>query len=200
MPSLLDKRDDDREEGEINTAGLADISFLLLIFFLITTTFDTDTGIGMTLPPPLQNQEPPPVKDRNMLKVLVNAQGQVLIEEKAASMQEIGREVKTHVLNRGQSGDYAETPDDALVSIKTDRATQYKDYIDALDEVKAAYNEIYNQQAKDRGFDSYQAYKESLGPGEEDAIREEIPLNISIAEPEGASGSGSGSSSSSSSS
>lgn len=194
MAGLLDKKRE-REEGEINTAGLADISFLLLIFFLITTTFDTDTGIGMTLPPPLPpNQEPPPVKDSNMLKVLINAQGQVLIEEKASSIQQIGREVKTHVLNRGKNPDYSATPDDALVSIKTDRQTPYRLYIDALDEVKAAYTEIHNQAARDRGFESYQAYKQSLEAGEEDAIREEIPLNISIAEPQGA-GEGGGASS-----
>ena len=195
MAGLLDKRNDDREEGEINTAGLADISFLLLIFFLITTTFDTDTGIGMTLPPPLQNQEPPPVKDSNMLKILISAESQVLIEEEASSMQQIRDEVKKHVLNRGQNPDYSATPEDALVSIKTDRATPYRSYIDALDEVKTAYNEIYNQRARSRGFESYQAYQESLGAGEEDAIRETIPLNISIAEPEG-SGGGSGTSSS----
>jgi biopolymer transport protein ExbD len=197
MASLLDKRDDEREEGEINTAGLADISFLLLIFFLITTTFDTDTGIGMTLPPPLpENQQPPPVKDRNMLKVLVNARGQVLIEEEASSMEDISREVKTHVLNRGKNPEYSQTPDDALVSIKTDRSTSYKMYINALDEVKATYNEIYNKHAKEQGFESYQAYKESLEPDEDDMIREKIPLNISIAEPSSRGGGGGGGSSS----
>jgi biopolymer transport protein ExbD len=190
MAGLLDKRNDDREAGEINTAGLADISFLLLIFFLITTTFDTDTGIGMTLPPPLQNQEPPPVKDRNMLKILIDAQGRVLIEEQASSMREIRNEVRTHVLNEGRNPEYAETSDDALVSIKTDRATPYSEYIDALDEVKVAYNGLHNEAARNMGFDNYQAYKESLEAGEEDAVRERIPLNISIAEPEGGGGEG----------
>lgn len=193
MAGLLDKRDDDREEGEINTAGLADIAFLLLIFFLITTTFETDTGIGMTLPPPLQNQQPPPVKDRNMLKILVNAQSQVLIEEQASSFSQIRRKVKTHVLNQGKSSEYSVSPDDALVSIKTDRATPYSDYIEALDEVKMAYTEIHNQRAKQMGYDSYQAYRNQLEEGAEDAIREKIPLNISIAEPSSSGGGGSSS-------
>jgi biopolymer transport protein ExbD len=192
MAGLLDKKDDDRTDGEIDTAGMADISFLLLIFFLITTTFDTDTGIGMTLPPPLpEDADPPPVKDRNMLKILVNAEGQVLIEEKASSIEQIEREVRKHVLNKGENPDYSETPDDALVSVKTDRATPYNMYINALDEVKASYNAIYDKRAKAQGHDSYQAYKEGLGPEQDDLIREKIPLNISIAEPSGGEGGGS---------
>jgi len=192
MAGLLDKRDDDRVDGEIDTAGMADISFLLLIFFLITTTFETDTGIGMTLPPPLNDQQPPPVKDRNMLKILVRQDGQVMIEEKASSFSQIQRKVKTHVLNNGKSGEYSVSPDDALVSIKTDRATPYSEYVEALDEVKMGYRQIHDQRARQRGFDSYQAYKNQLEADAEDAIREQIPLNISIAEP---SGSGGGSSS-----
>jgi len=191
MAGLLDKKDEDRTDGEIDTAGMADISFLLLIFFLITTTFDTDTGIGMTLPPPLpEDADPPPVKDRNMLKILVNAEGQVLIEEKASSIEQIEREVRKHVLNEGEDPDYSETPDDALVSVKTDRATPYNMYINALDEVKASYNAIYDKRAKAQGHDSYQAYEEALGPNQDDLIREKIPLNISIAEPSGGEGGG----------
>ena len=58
---------------------MADIAFLLLIFFLVTTTIDVDTGIGMVLPPKLEDEvEPPPVRERNMLKILVNDQGMVL--------------------------------------------------------------------------------------------------------------------------
>ena len=194
MAGLLDKRDDDdRVDGEIDTAGMADISFLLLIFFLITTTFETDTGIGMTLPPPLQGQPPPPVKDRNMLKILVNAQSQVLIEEKASSFSQIRREVKRHVLNQGESGEYSVSPDDALVSIKTKRATPYSDYVEALDEVKAAYREIHDQRANQMGYENYQAYKNQLEEGATDAVREKIPLNISIAEPSGAGEGGSSS-------
>ena len=69
------------------TSSMADIAFLLLIFFLVTTTIDVDTGIGMTLPPKLEEEvDPPPVKERNMLKILVNAPGQVLLEDKPSSM------------------------------------------------------------------------------------------------------------------
>ena len=70
--ALLKKKE--RSEAEIPTASMADIAFLLLIFFLVTTTIDVDTGIGMVLPPKLEDDvEPPPVKERNMLKILVEA-------------------------------------------------------------------------------------------------------------------------------
>ena len=63
---LLKKRK--REEPDINGSSMADIAFLLLIFFLVTTTINVDTGIGLVLPPPLEDdQEPPPIKERNLI-------------------------------------------------------------------------------------------------------------------------------------
>lgn len=185
---------DDRKEAEIPTSSMADIAFLLLIFFLVTTTINVDTGIGMTLPPKLEeNQEPPPVKERNMLSVLINAQGQVLLEEEPSSISAIRGEVKKHVLNRGQDPNYAVTPGDAIISIKTTRETPYDVYIDALDETWMAYREIWDAQARQMGYDSYQQYLNQLGE-DENAIREEIPANVSIAEPgRGAGGAGSAS-------
>ncbi len=100
MAGLLGKKRS-REGGEIPTASMADIAFLLLIFFLVTTTIDVDTGIGMTLPPKLEeDQEPPPVKERNMLAILVNAQGQVLLEDQPSAVARIRGEVKKHKLKR----------------------------------------------------------------------------------------------------
>ena len=64
-----------REGAEINGSSMADIAFLLLIFFLVTTTINVDTGIGMVLPPPLDpEQEPPPIRERNLMTILVNSQ------------------------------------------------------------------------------------------------------------------------------
>lgn len=195
MAGLLDKKRE-RDEAEINTASLADIAFLLLIFFLVATTINVDTGIGMTLPPKLEDQEPPPVKERNMLKILVNAQGDVLLEDEPSAMGRIREEVRTHVLNYGQDPGYAENPEKAVVSIKTDQETPYSIYIDALDEVWMAYREIWNSIATtnqlpngesaglERTYDSYQAYTSSLGPEDENMIREQIGAQISIAEPD----------------
>ena len=184
MAGLLTKRKGGSREVEIPTASMADIAFLLLIFFLVTTTIDVDTGIGMVLPPELEDTEPPPVKERNMLKVLINEQGDVLLEDQPSAINQIRGEVKTHVLNNGEDPNYAESADKAVVSIKTDRQTPYDLYIEVLDEVWMAYFEIWDNEARKRGFPSYEFYRNELEPGAENEIRELIKAQISIAEPD----------------
>ncbi len=199
MAGLLDKRREDREEASIPTAGMADIAFLLLIFFLVTTTINVDTGIGMTLPPKLKpEQKPPPVKERNLMKILVNAQGDVLVEEERARVAQIRDRVKKHVLNYGQDADLADSPDDAVISIKTDAQTPYSTYIEVLDEVWMSYREIWDQIARtnrlpgpeggtaglDQTYSSYREYYNSLGPEQDNKIRDAFGAQISIAEPD----------------
>lgn len=189
MAGLLKKKRA-RDAGEVPTSSLADIAFLLLIFFLVTTTIDTDTGIGMTLPPKLEeNQEPPPVKERNMLSILVNAQGQVLLEDRPASVQLIRDEVKKHVLNEGADPLYAESMDKAVISLKTDRQTPYDVYIDVLDEVWMAYFEMWDAEARRLGYPNYATYREYVDEnGQENEIRERVKAQISIAEPDAGAG------------
>jgi biopolymer transport protein ExbD len=196
MAGLLDERREDREEAEVPTAGLADIAFLLLIFFLVTTTINVDTGIGMTLPPVLEDQEPPPVKDRNLFKILVDAKGRLLVEEEEMSIGQLRKRVKNHVTNYGDDPDLAVSPSKAVISIKTDAKTPYDTYVEVLDEVWMAYREIWNQIARTgqtpRGepvdlpktYSSYQEYYNSLEPGEDNKIRDAFGAQISIAEPD----------------
>ena len=197
MPGLLDERREDRDEAEIPTAGMADIAFLLLIFFLVTTTINVDTGIGMTLPPKLDpNQQPPPVKERNLFKILVNAQGELLVEEEPANIGQLRQRVKNHVTNYGENPDLAVSPDKAVISIKTDAQTPYNRYIEVLDEVWMAYREIWDSiarnnqtpQGEDVGlgqtYSSYQEYYNTLEPGEDNVIRDAFGAQISIAEPD----------------
>lgn len=196
MAGLLDKRREGRDDVEIPTASMADIAFLLLIFFLVTTTINVDTGIGMTLPPKLdQEQTPPPVKERNLFKILVNSEGRVLIEGEAASLDQIRDRVKEQVLNYGANPDLSENPEKSVISIKTDAATPYRIYVRALDEVMMGFRDIYDsiarsgqtqqgEQVLSRTYPSYQAYRTGLEAGEDDAIRNAIPRNISIAEPD----------------
>ncbi len=196
MAGLLEERREDREEAEIPTAGMADIAFLLLIFFLVTTTINVDTGIGMTLPPQLEDQEPPPVKDRNLFKVLVNAKGELLIEEEPASIGQLRERVKSHVTNYGSDPDLSTKPDKAVISIKTDAETPYDTYIEVLDEVWMAYREIWDQIARtkqtpkgkqvglEQRYDSYQEYYGTLDPGDDNKIRDAFSAQISIAEPD----------------
>ena len=176
----------ERHGAEIPTASMADIAFLLLIFFLVTTTINVDTGIGMTLPPKLEDEEPPPVRERNMLKILVNDQGQVLLEDQMSAVNQIRAEVRKHVLNYGQDENYSESPNQAVISLKTTRQTPYDTDINVLDEIWMAYREMWDAEARQLGYANYDAYRQTLDPleDEENVIREKIKANISIAEPD----------------
>jgi len=184
MAGLLKKRK--REAAEIPTSSMADIAFLLLIFFLVTTTIDVDTGIGMVLPPKLEEDvEPPPIKERNVLKILVNETGMVLVEDQPSAVRLIRDEVKTHVLNEGVDPRYAEAASKALVSIKTARQTPYDAYVSVLDEVWMAYFEMWDSEARRLGYSDYAAYVAAVSLQDADnAIREKIKAAISIAEPD----------------
>ncbi|PKD45120.1 ExbD/TolR family protein [Rhodohalobacter barkolensis] len=176
------KKKRDKESGEIDGSSLADIAFLLLIFFLVVTTIDVDTGIGLVLPPIPDDIEPPPVRERNLLNILVNAQGMILIDDEPASLNNVRDRIKTFVDNNGADPNLSESPDDAIVSIKTDRRTPYNIYIDMLDEVMGAYAELRHQASMDRfgvPFTSLEQNSEQY-----DEIRDMYPKKISIAEPD----------------
>lgn len=180
MPEQKLQRDRE-DEADIPMAGMADVAFLLLVFFLVVTTIDVDTGIGMVLPPPLQeDQEPPPIKDRNMLKVLVNAQGELLVEEEPTPLNQLRAEVKRHVTNNGEDPDYAVSPQDAIVSIKTQEQTPYTNYVEVLDEVKMGYREVRNGVARSKFGQPF----DQLNDQQKQQIKKQIPLKISIAEPD----------------
>lgn len=178
-------RDNDREDPEIGGAGMADIAFLLLIFFLLVTTIDVDTGIGLQLPPaPEEDQEPPPIKERNMMKILVNAQGQVLMgtdEQEPTPVPQVKQKIKDFITNRGEDPNLSDSPDDAIISIKTDQATQYRVYIDMLDEVMGAYAELRNQASQSQFGVPYSQLEDESE--EQQEVQDTYPKKISIAEP-----------------
>ncbi|SMO43653.1 biopolymer transporter ExbD [Fodinibius sediminis] len=172
----------EREEAEVGGAGMADIAFLLLIFFLLVTTIDVDTGIGLQLPPaPEENQEPPPIKERNLLNILVNAQGMILIDEEPTPVSALKQKIKDFVTNRGQDPNLSDSPDKAIVSIKTQRQTPYKTYIDMLDEVMGAYAELRNQASQSEFGVPYEELEDDSE--EQQKIQDIYPKKISIAEP-----------------
>lgn len=177
------KKKRERDDAEVPGSSLADIAFLLLIFFLLVTTIDIDTGIGLVLPPmPEDDVEPPPVIERNMLNILVNTQGQVLLDGEETAIPEVKQKVIDFVDNHGEDPDLSEAPDKAIVSIKTQRQTSYNVYIDMLDEVMGAYNELRNQAAQERFGRNYSQLDEDSPEFEE--IKDLYPKKISIAEPD----------------
>jgi biopolymer transport protein ExbD len=183
MP-LLKRRT--QREAEIPTSSMADIAFLLLIFFLVTTTIDVDTGIYMELPPPLEeDQTPPEIPDRNILTVLVNAQGNVLLEKEFVQISDIRPYVKRFVTNNGADPTLSDSPDKAIVSFKTERSAKYEQYIRVLDEIKMGYNELRDEEARSMGYRDYQDYRNRLPEGQEDVVADKYKYRISIAEPDG---------------
>lgn len=177
---MLKKRK--RDDVEIEGSSMADIAFLLLVFFLVVTTIDVDTGIGLVLPPIPDDVEPPPIRERNMLRILVNAQGMILLDDEPVSTNEVKDRVVAFVDNPTNDPTLSESPDDAIVSIKTDRQTPYRVYIDMLDEVMGAYEDLRNQASMERFGAPFSSLEE--GSAEIAQIQELYPKRISIAEPD----------------
>lgn len=120
---LVEKRK--LKPSEIPTSSLADIAFLLLTFFLVTTTIDVDKGIGLALPPKGETKE---VQKKNILNLLINAQGEVLLDDSPIDIQLIKNVIRTKLAERPQ----------LIISVKTDKETDYWVYVKVLDQLKQA--------------------------------------------------------------
>ncbi len=130
---------------EINASSMADIAFLLLIFFLVTTTIASDKGLRIILPPKREKEQRDVVVEvnkKNVYTILVNSRNQLLVEEESGRMDALRKGIKKFVTNNGKDPESSDNPQEAVVSYKTDRATQYKTYLRVLDEIKGAYNEL----------------------------------------------------------
>jgi biopolymer transport protein ExbD len=173
-----------REGAEINGSSMADIAFLLLIFFLVTTTINVDTGIGMVLPPPLDpNVEPPPIRERNQMNILVNAQGLILMDEQPVSINEVREKLKEFIDNPNNDETLSVSPEAAIVSLKTQKETPYRIYIDMLDEVMGAYKELRDAASRANYGVDFNELKPDTPQRER--IADMYPKKISIAAEEG---------------
>ncbi|HET8860425.1 biopolymer transporter ExbD [Marivirga sp.] len=180
-------RKKERAKAEVNTGSMADIAFLLLIFFLVTTTIASDKGLTLTLPPEPDDAEQVDVKikDRNLFKVAINSADRLLVEgERLDDYTEIKDMLIEHILNPSNNPELSESPQDAIVSFKTDRGTSYEIYINVLDQLQGAYYQIY----ADRAGISVDEYRSlNLNNPKEQALydkgKKDIPMAISIAEP-----------------
>ena len=171
-----------RKLQEINASSMADIAFLLLIFFLVTTTMDIDKGL-ITLLPPISDEEPPPpdkANQRNVLDILVNKHDQLLVKGELMDVIELKELAKKHVNNNGQDDRYSKSPQDAIVSLKNDRGTSYEIYITVQNELKAAYNELRDEYA----VNNFGVKYADLQKDKQKTVRDVYPLRISEAEPE----------------
>ena len=185
----------------LNTSSTADISFMLLIFFLVTTSMDTDMGLARHLPqPPDPDQEDAQVdiKARNILYVRLNYQGQLLIKDETtqdagwSEFGELRQRVKDFVRNEQNYSKWPEkhvkiidllgrcyVTDKHVISVQTDRGTPYDAYFQVQNELVAAYTDLRNEISKEKFGREYQYLEDD----QKKAIREYYPQNISEAEP-----------------
>ena len=115
-----------RPSVEINSSSMADIAFLLLIFFLVTTTIDTDKGLGIVLPP--AGDVEIEIRKENILNCLINSRGKVLLDEEPTPIETISRIVSRKLREN----------DKLIVSVKAHPKTAYTDYIRVIDQLKMA--------------------------------------------------------------
>jgi biopolymer transport protein ExbD len=172
-----------REVPEINAGSMADIAFLLLIFFLVTTTIQTDSGLSVLLPPYVEVPPPPEKKNkRNVFSVQINGNNQLLVRGRPTSLNDasdIKDAVKTFIMNGGKDPNSSDSPKKAVVTILNDNGTSYEAYIAVYNQLKAGYNELWEESAQTVHGRSYA----DLDKKERQSIRKEIPLVISEAEP-----------------
>jgi len=163
-------------EATIPTASMADIAFLLLLFFLVATVIDVDTGLGLTLPE--INDDPVEIeisKDR-MAAVLVNENGDVLIDGAVIPVFQIKDMLKSRIASKNNLPSNKKM----IVSLKTDRKTVYNVYIAALDQIKLAYFEVRDEYSNGKYGKKYN----DLNEEQQKDVKEVVPIIISIAEPE----------------
>jgi len=197
-----------RSAPEVNAGSMADIAFLLLIFFLVTTTIETDSGISRKLPQwQPEDVEPPIIKQRNIFTVEVNSNNQLLVEEEEMELSELQEAAVEFLDNGAGAGDEAcsfcqgakdpassVNPQKAIISLMNNRGTEYGTYIAVQNELVAAYNQLRDREAQRMyGMTFTQMEKNYNDPsfnGDKDALKDKIdvvqdmiPQKLSEAEP-----------------
>ena len=200
-----------RSAPEVNAGSMADIAFLLLIFFLVTTTIETDSGLNRKLPPMEDQVDPPIIREKNIFTVVVNKNDQLLVEEELTDIKDLRSLAVAFLDNGGGVGDEAcdycqgerdeassDNPDKAIISLKNNRETSYKVYIAIQNELVAAYNELRNREClrlhPNVGLNFVDAQKKyddprtSADAAEElkpklDVVKQMYPQKLSEAEP-----------------
>ncbi|MDO4191467.1 MAG: biopolymer transporter ExbD [Bacteroidales bacterium] len=187
-----------RKVQEINASSMADISFLLLIFFLVTTTMSVDKGLSRQLPPPLPPDAEKPeveIKQRNIFVVLVNSNDELLVQGEPMDIRNLKEKAKEFILNESNSEALPEviatkvdfgngeetvmTTKNHIISLQNDRGTHYQKYIEVQNELAAAYNEIREDYSRAKFNMSY----EELSEDQQKGVQQVYPQKISEAEP-----------------
>ncbi len=164
-----------REAPAVNAGSMADIAFLLLIFFLVTTTIAEDKGVLVRLP---EWQEDPLIQQadsKNTLTVQLNAANELLVEDQRVRVSQIPGLLRNHVISPERK------PNQAIVSLVHDRGTDYQNYLAVYDALLAGYHGLWEDAAQRR----YGRQYAELSDPDKKTVRAGIPMVISEAEPSG---------------
>jgi biopolymer transport protein ExbD len=167
-----------RAGGEFSAGSMADITFLLLLFFLVTTNIDVDTGIGLSLPeyiPPDERIEAPLSPER-LIAILVNANGDVLMNKEIIAIPQISEVLKERIRSKINLPKNKKL----VVSIKVDRETNYNIFMQTLDQVEISFNEVREEYAQG----TYGKKVRDLTEEEYKDMKEKVWKTVSFAEPE----------------
>ena len=185
-----------RSVPDINSSSTADIAFLLLIFFLLTTSLDTDRGLARRLPPPPEKDakvdDEVTVKERNVLQILLNKNDQLMCNGEQITVKELRERAKEFIANPTDDPNMPEkhpknipglgdvmVTDKHVISLQNDRGTTYSEYIKVQNELVAAYNELRDELSQEKWGKNYS----ELDENRQEAVRDFYPQRISEAEP-----------------
>lgn len=184
-----------RSIPEVNAGSMADIAFLLLIFFLVTTTMETQTGIFRKLPPMEKVEDPPKIEKRNLLTVLVNKFDQIQMNGEEVKVSQITKKTREFIENISNNENKAERKmiqiegfgeaeiSKGVVSLQNDRGTTYEVYIAVQDALATAFEEIRNDRAREVYKKSYTQLVQDKNEEKVEVIKKMVPMSISEAEP-----------------
>lgn len=167
-----------RAGGEFSAGSMADITFLLLLFFLVTTNIDVDTGIGLVLPeyvPPEERVDTPISKER-LVAILVNSNGDVLMNKEVIAIPQIAEVLKEKIISKINLPKNKKL----IVSIKVDQETNYNLFMQTLDQVEVAFTEVREEYS----MGTYGKMVTDLSDEEYKDVREKVFKVVSFAEPE----------------
>ena len=185
-----------RKTPGINGSSSADIAFMLLIFFLITTSMDTDKGLARRLPPPVpkdqKKNEEMDIKKRNILVVLINSNKQILCNNEFIDIKQLREKVRNFIENPYNDEHMPEKTEvdvpffgkqmvtkNHVISLQNDRGTEYQAYIDVQNELAAAYNELRDEVSRKKFGKAFA----DLDEDQQKAVQMIYPQKISEAEP-----------------
>ena len=164
-------------DNKINAGSMADIAFLLLIFFLVTTSIRDELGILVKLPPMDDSQIR--VSDKNVMQIHINKFGQIMMEGEMVNLQEMKLKLNTFILNPDQKNDMPQSPRKAIIGLNTDRGTEYIKYIEVYDGIFEVYTDIRNSASREIYGQPFDLLKKV----EKNEIKKSFPVLISESEP-----------------